>query len=117
VGVDDVSIVLTKQRLGRGSYAKTLFKLFASAVGDPCNLRRKSLDVLLFLVQKAFRYEHGHAYVLVTQLLKTAVEDFLHVLPYCVAVRADDHASLYACVFYKLRFFDYVCVPLSKVLA
>ena len=115
--MDYVGVVLAEKRLGSRSYAKALLKLFLSAVGDPRDLGSKALDMLLFLIEEAFRDEHRHADVFVSELLEACVKDSLNVFPYRVAVGADNHAALYACVLDKLRFLDYVGVPLCKILA
>ena len=52
------------------SYAKSLLKLFTSAVCNPRNLRSKAFNVVLFLLQKTFRNKHRHIHVFVACFLK-----------------------------------------------
>ena len=99
----------------RGTDTKLFFQFVLSAVGNPSNLGRKSLDVILFLLQKTFGNEHRHTYVFMSCCLKHSVENALNILPNCVTVRTYNHTSLYAGVFDKLRLLYDVGVPLGKV--
>ncbi len=108
--------MLTKQRFRGRTDAKPFLKLFAAAVSDPGNLRSKAFNVVFFLLKEAFRNEHRHIDVLVTGILEHSVKDALNVLPNCIAVRADNHAALYARIFNKLRLFNDIGIPFGKVL-
>ena len=84
-------------------------------MGDPGYFRGKALDVVLLLLQKAFRDEQRHGDVLVTGLFKLGVEDMLDIFPDRIAVRAHDHAALDRGIVAQLRLFDDVGVPLGEV--
>ena len=113
--MDDIRIVLAEQRLGGRAHAKALLELFAAAVGDPRHLRRKALDMILFLLQKAFGDEHGHTDILVPRLLEHTVQNVLDILPDRIRIRADDHAALHTGIAHKLRFFHDVGIPLGEI--
>ena len=115
VGVDDIFVVLTEERLAGGTNAVALLQRLAAAGGDPGALRREALHMILLLLQQALRDEHGKVYVLVAGGFKLPVQLVLHVLPDGVAVGAVDEHSLDAGVVDQLRFSAHVCEPLCKV--
>ena len=108
--------MIAEQRLGGGADAQALRQLLAAADRDPCALRRKALDVILFLLQQAFGDEHGHGHVLVTVCLEHPVKLLLNIFPNGVTVRAQNEKSLYPGVIDKLRLGAYVGKPLGKIL-
>ena len=115
VAVDDVGIVLAEQRFAGGAHAQALLQLFLAAHGDPCHLGGEALYVVLFLLQQAFRDEHGHIDVLVAGGLEHPVEDMLDILPDGIAVGADDHAAADAAVIDQLGLFNDVGIPLCEI--
>ena len=88
--------MLAEKRFRSGSYAKSLFKLFTSAVCYPRALGRKALDMLFFFFKKAFGDKHRHINVFVTRLFKAFVKNALNILPDSIAVRPYNHTALYA---------------------
>jgi hypothetical protein len=60
---------------------------------DHGQLRRKALDVLGFLMQKALRDQHREVVILVAGGFEAVVELALQQLPHSVAVGLDDHAA------------------------
>ena len=91
---DNFLIMLAEKSLGGRSYAKTLSELFATAYSNPSTFRSKALNVVFFLLQKAFRNKHWHIYIFVTCFLKTSVEVSLNIFPDSITVRADNHTTL-----------------------
>ena len=108
--------MLAEKSFGCRTNAKALCKLFFTTMSNPSNLGRKSCNVVFFLLEKRFGNEHRHIYVLVSKLLEARVKNFLNVFPYCISVRADNHAALYAGIINKIGLFNDVCIPFSKIL-
>ena len=115
VGLDHRLEVLAEERFGGGADGKTLGELVLAAKCYPRALGRKSLNVILFLLEKAFGDKHGHVNILVTERLEARVKILLNVFPNCIAVGTDDHASLDAGVVNQLCFFYNVGEPLCEV--
>ena len=115
VGVDDVFIVFTKQGLRGGPDTIALLKLLAAAVSDPGALRGEALHMVLLLLKKALRDEHGEVDVLMARLLKLGVHDALDVLPQSIAIGAIDEHAFDAGIVDELRLLAHVRVPLGKV--
>ena len=107
--------MLAEERLGGGTDGKSLGELVLAAKGYPRALGRKSLYVILFLLEKALGDKHGHVNILVTERLEARVKILLNVLPDRIAVGTDDHASLDAGVVDQLCFFYNVGEPLREV--
>ena len=116
VGMDILCVKITEQGLRGRPYAHTLLKFLQSSVGHPCHLRRKSLHMVLFLLQQTLRYKDGHVYVLHPCLLKPSVHLLLDVFPDCVAGRLNHHASLDAGIIAKLRLLYHIRIPLGEIL-
>ena len=115
VGLDDILVVLAEQRLGCGADDQALGELILPADGDDGAFRREALHMILFLLEQAFRNEHGHIHILMSQCLEACVEILLYVFPDGVSVRADDHTAAHAGVVNQFGFFDHVGIPLSEV--
>ena len=115
VCIDDLFIVLAEKCFGCRANGKTLGELFLTADSYPSALGSKALDVVFFLLQKAFGNKHGHVNVLMACFLKASVQVGLNKLPDSVAVGADHHAALYARIVYKLGLFYYVGVPFCEI--
>ena len=116
IGMNIILIEIAEQRLRSRTHAHALLQLLQSAMCYPCNLRRKALYVILFLLKQALRNQHRKVYILHARLFETAVQLMLNVLPDCIACRFDDHAALYACVITQLCFFYNVRIPLREIL-
>ncbi len=115
MGVDDVGVVLTKQRLGGGADAVAFLQFVRAAVRHPGALGGKALHMVLLLLQQALGDEHGQVYVLMPRLLELLVQEVLNVLPDGVAVGAVNEHALDAGIVDELRLFAHVGVPLGKV--
>ena len=111
-----ISVVLAEKSLRCRTYTEPVLQLLVSAVSYPCHLRRKALNVILFLLEKALRDKHRHTNILMSQSLEFGIKDMLHIFPYRIAVGTYYHTALYACIFYKLCLFADVGIPLSKIL-
>ena len=85
--------MLAKQRFRGRAYTQALRQLLLSAVRHPGHLRRKALDMVLFLLEQALGDKHRHLHVLMPQLFKARVKDMLNIFPDRAAVRAYNHAS------------------------
>ena len=116
VGVDYLFIMLAEKRFGCGADGEALGELFLTADCYPRTFGSEALDVILFLLEKAFGDKHRHIDILVACLLKAPVHIRLHKLPDCIAVGADYHAALYARIINELSLFYYIGVPFCKVL-
>ena len=114
--MNNVCVMLAKQSFRGRTDAKPFLKLFASAVRYPGNLRCKAFNMILFFLKETFGNKHRHTDVFVAGILEHSVKNALNVLPDCVAVGADNHASLYACIFNKLCLFNDIGIPFGKVL-
>ena len=114
-GTDDLCVMLAEQGLRGRAHAQALLQLFRAAMGHPRNLRREALDVVLLLLQQAFRDENRHCHVLVAGLLEHAVQHMLDVLPQRLRVRAHDDAAFDRGIVDHLRLFYDVRVPLGKI--
>ena len=114
--MDNLLVVFAEKCFRRRTNAKSLLKLFASAVCYPCNLGSKALNVVLFLLEQAFGDKHRHTNVFVSRFLEHTVKNALNILPDSIAVGSYNHTALNACVLNKLSLFADVCVPLSEIL-
>ena len=108
--------MVAEKRLGGRADAQALGQLLGAADRDPRALGGKALDVVLFLLQQAFRDEHRHRDVLVAAVLEHPVKLLLNILPNGIAVRTQDEQSLYAGIIDELRLGANVGEPLGKVL-
>ena len=115
VGVNNIFIKIAEQCLRCRSDAETLRQRVQSAVGYPCNLRCKSLHVILFFFEQTLRNKKRHVYILHAGLFESAVKLFLDILPDRIACRTDDHTSLYRGIIDQLRLFYHVRVPLCEI--
>ena len=116
VGVDIVLVKIAEKRLGRGPHAQTLLQLRQPSVRHPGYLRGKALHMILFLLKKAFRNEHGHIDIFHARFLEPLVQLLLDQLPDRVAVGLDRHAALHARILDQLRLLHHVGVPLGEIL-
>ena len=116
VGLHFILIKIAEKRLRGRAHAQSLLQRLESAVCHPRNLRRKALNVILLLFQKAFRYEHRHVHILHARLLERRVELLLDLLPDRIARGLDDHTALHTRVVAQLRLLHHVCVPLREIL-
>ena len=108
--------MLAEESLGGRTNTEPVLKLLISSVSYPCNFRSKALNVILFLLKKAFRNEHRHTNVFVAGFLEHSIKDMLNVLPDSIAVRANYHTALNAGIFDEFGFFADVSVPLREIL-
>ena len=115
MGVDDVGVVLAEQSLRGGADAQALLQLFAAAHRDPCDLRREAVDQLAFLFQQAFGDQHRHGHVFVAGCLKAAIQNFLDVLPDCIAIGAQHNKALDTGIFNQLCLGADIRIPLCEI--
>ena len=87
--------MIAEQRLRRRTDAQTLRKLLAAADRDPCALRGKALNMILFLLKKAFGDKHRHGDIFMPVTLEHTVKNLLNVFPNRVTVGAQNEAALY----------------------
>ena len=85
-------------------------------MGYPCHLRGKAFHMILFLLKKAFRYEHGKIHILHAGCLESLVQLLLDKLPDRIARRFDHHTALNAGIVNQLRFLYHIGVPLCEIL-
>ena len=86
--------MLAEQGLGGGADAVTLLQLLTAAIGNPGALRGKPLNVILFLLQQAFRDQHGHIDIFNADLFELSIHDFLDILPDGIAIRTVNENAL-----------------------
>ena len=108
--------MLTEECLGSRTDTKSVLQLLISAVSYPCDFGSEALNMVLFLLEKAFGDEHRHTNILVACSLEHTVKDSLDILPDSIAVGTDDHTALDACILYQLCLFADIGIPLSEVL-
>ena len=70
VRMDNLLVVFAEKCFRRRTNAKSLLKLFASAVCYPCNLGSKALNVILFLFEETFGDEHRHTNIFMSRRLE-----------------------------------------------
>ena len=109
-------IEIGKQCFRSRPHTHALLQLLRAAMRHPGNLRRKSLDMILFLLQQALRNQARQVYILNTGLLEPSVQLLLDILPDRVTGRLDHHESLELRISRQLCLFDNVRVPLGEVL-
>ena len=114
-GVDDIGVMLAKERLGGGADAEAVLQLLAASHGNPGALRGEALHMVLLLLEQGLGNQHREIDVLVARLLEAAVQLALDVLPDGVAVGPVDEHALDGGVVDELRLFADVGVPLGKV--
>ena len=112
---DDLGIVLAEQGLGGRADAQALLELFRAAVGDPGDFRRKALNMVLLLLQQAFRDKNRHGYIFVAGRLEHAVQHMLDILPQRLRIGAHDDTALDRGIVDHLGLFDNVRIPLGKI--
>ena len=94
VGMNNILKVIAEKGLGGRAHAEPFLKLLFAAVGHPCNLGGKALNMILLLLQQAFGYKHRHINIFMPGLLEHTVNYMLNIFPDCVAVWTDYHAAL-----------------------
>ena len=112
---DDLSVVLTEQRLRGRAHAQALLQLLRAAVGDPGDFGGEAFDVILFALQQGLRDKERHRHILVAGLLEHAVQCLLDILPQRLGVRPHDDAALDRRVVNHLRLFDDISIPLGEI--
>ena len=115
VGLNDLGEMIAKQCLGGGTDAHSLFQLFIAAHGNPGTLGRKAFYMVFFLLQQAFRNQHGHIDILHAHLFEFGIHDALDVFPDCIAIGAIDEYALDGGIVNELRLFAHIGVPLGEV--
>ena len=114
----DISLIkIAKQGFRSGPYTHSLCKRGKPAMGHPGHLRRETLHMVLFLLQKAFRNKHRHIYVFHSYSFEPFVQPPLDIFPDCIACRLDHHAPFYIGIINQFRLGHYVRVPLGKIFA
>src|SRR6267154_2732821 len=107
---------MTNDSFGSGADDQRFGQLFAAADSDHGKFGRKSLDVVLFFVDKAARDQQRKCYVLVSSSLESPVQRLLDIFPERPTVRPDDHAAADRRIVGELRFQDQLVVPLGEIL-
>ena len=115
VGLNGIFEILTEKGLGGRTNAVALLQLFAAAIGNPSALGSKAFHMILFLLQKALRNQHGHIHILGAGLLKLRVHNPLDVFPNRIAVRPVDKHTLNGGIVDQLCLFAHIGKPLGKV--
>ena len=109
-------VEVTEKRFRRWPHTHPLLQGIQTAMRHPRHLRRKSLHMILLLLQEALRNKHGHIYVLHSHGLEPFVQLSLNTLPDGVSRRLDHHAALYVGIVNQFRFFYHIRIPLCKIL-
>ena len=116
VAVQHAGPVVAEHGLTGGTHGQTLFQLVGTAHRDPRHLRREAIDQFAFLLQQAFRDQHGHCHVLMAGGLEAGIHVLLDQLPDGLTVGAQDDETLHAGVLHQLCLHADIGVPLCEVL-
>ena len=116
VAVQHAGPVVAEHGLAGGTHGQTLFQLVGTAHRDPRHLRREAIDQFAFLLQQAFRDQHGHCHVLMAGGLEAGIHVLLDQLPDGLTVGAQDDETLHAGVLHQLCLHADIGVPLCEVL-
>ena len=115
MGLNDLCEMIAEQRLRGGTDAHSLFQFFVAAHGNPGALGGEAFYMVLFLLQQAFRNQHGHIDILHAHLFEFGIHDALDVLPDRIAIGAVNEYALDGGIVNELRLFAHVGVPLGEV--
>ena len=115
VAVQHAGPVVAEHGLAGGTHSQTFFQLVRAAHRDPRHLRREAIDQLAFLLQQAFRDQHGHGHVLMAGGLEAGIHVLLDQFPDGLAIGAQDDETLHAGVLHQLCLDADVGVPLGEV--
>lgn len=110
-----LGVVGVHDGLGGGSNGDGLLEVGVTGLGDPRDLRGKTLDVVLLLLQNSGRHKHGEVGVLDAQLLDLDVEPLLDLLPHKVGGGSHDVAAGHVVVVQHLSLGDNLLVPSGEV--
>ena len=116
VGSDVLLIEITEKGLRGRTYAHPLLQLACTAMGHPCNLRRKALHMILLLLQKALRDHQRKIYIFNSRLLEPCIQLALDQFPDRIAGRLQNHESLNTGVARKVCLQHHIRVPLREII-
>ena len=115
IGMNNILEMLTEKGLGSGTDAVALLQLIGAAHGNPGTLRGKALYMILFLLQKGLRDQHGHVYILMTCLLELVVQNLLYILPDRISVRSVYKHTSGECIVDQFRLDAHIGEPLGEI--
>ena len=115
VAVQHAGPVVAEHGLTGGTHGQTLFQLVGTAHCDPRHLRREAIDQFAFLLQQAFRDQHGHCHVLMAGGLEAGIHVLLDQLPDGLTIGAQDDETLHTGILHQLCLDADIGVPLCKV--
>ena len=107
--------MVAEHRFAGGAHSKALFQRVRTACSDPGNFGGKAVYQLALLFQQAFGDQHRHGHVFVAGCLKAAIQNFLDVLPDCIAIGAQHNKALDAGILDQFGLRADVGVPLGEV--
>ena len=76
----------------------------------------KALHMLSLLREETLGDEQGEIGILHTRLLEHVIQGALHLLPYRISVRLDDHAAAHIALLCQVSLYYQFIVPLAVVL-
>lgn len=107
--------MVAEHRFAGGAHSKALFQRVRTACSDPGNFGGKAVYQLALLFQQAFGDQHRHGHVFVAGCLKAAIQNFLDVLPDCIAIGAQHNKALDAGIFNQLCLGADIRIPLREI--
>ncbi len=114
VGTNPPRHTLVDDRFGSRTDDEGLLERFAAGVGDHGAFGREPGDVILLPGEERLRDEEREGNVRDAPALDAPVEFVADKLPDRVAVRPDDHATAYGCVFGQFGPEDHFLIPVRK---
>ena len=115
VGMHFLRIIIAEQGLGGRPYCQLFLQQLGTAPGDPRHFGRESLYVILFLLEQTVRNKQRHGTVLHAGLFEALIQAFSDRVPDRESGRLQDHTPLDRGIITKLRFLNYICIPLREI--
>ena len=115
VRMQHMAEMVAEHRFAGGAHSKALFQRVRTACSDPGNFGGKAVYQLALLFQQAFGDQHRHGHVFVAGCLKAAIQNFLDVLPDCIAIGAQHNKALDAGIFNQLCLGADIRIPLCEI--
>ena len=115
VRMQHMAEMVAEHRFAGGAHSKALFQRVRTACSDPGNFGGKAVYQLALLFQQAFGDQHRHGHVFVAGCLKAAIQNFLDVLPDCIAIGAQHNKALDAGIFNQLCLGADIRIPLREI--
>ena len=87
VGLHRFAPHIAEQRLRCGADTEALLQRLHTAVGHPCNLRRKTFNMILLFLKQTLRDQYRKIYIFHSCIFKSFVQIRLNILPQSISVR------------------------------